>query len=502
MKVVAFRLLLLLTLCCSGALGQGFTPTGSMNLARTEHRAVLLPSGLVLVTGGGTPGGYTNTAELYDPKTGTWRYTKSAMNVARAHHSATLLADGRVLVAGGGNSSGSLTSCEIFDPASESFVFTGSLSMARQGHQAAALTDGRVMAIAGGSSAAPCCAVASAEVYNPSTGTWAWTAPVPTFGPGTISPGYTNHAVTLLPDGKVFMTGGYDGYTLAVSSAVLRYDPAANTWQVLSPMNSPRNQHTATTLLDGKVLIVAGRLPSSLASFTSTEIYDPAALPNGISTPGAPLAGVGRANHAATLLGDGRVLVTGGAEYVGSGCCYIGNSSAQLFAPAAGTWTEVGPMTSARAFHTATRLPSGAVLIAGGFSQDLGWGNTTVLSSAELWGASITVAIDIKPGSYPNTINLGSGGTVPVAIFSTASFDARTVDPLSVTLASAPVRLKGNGTPMSSAEDVNGDGNLDLVVHVTTQALQLSETDTEAILTGHTFDGKTIQGRDTIRVLP
>jgi parallel beta-helix repeat protein len=112
------------------------------------------------------------------------------------------------------------------------------------------------------------------------------------------------------------------------------------------------------------------------------------------------------------------------------------------------------------------------------------------------------VRIDIKPGSFPNSINLGSGGTVPVAIFSTATFDATTVDLSNVTLAGASVRLTGRGTPIASSEDVNGDGRLDLVVHVETTALLVSETDTEAILEGNTFDGTLIAGKDTVRVVP
>ena len=112
------------------------------------------------------------------------------------------------------------------------------------------------------------------------------------------------------------------------------------------------------------------------------------------------------------------------------------------------------------------------------------------------------VAIDIKPGSFPNSINLGSGGNVPVAIFSTPEFDATTMDPTSVTLASAPVKLKGKGTPIFSFEDVNVDGLLDLVVHVQTDALQLSDTDTEAVVEGQTSDGTTIRGVDTIRIVP
>jgi hypothetical protein len=111
------------------------------------------------------------------------------------------------------------------------------------------------------------------------------------------------------------------------------------------------------------------------------------------------------------------------------------------------------------------------------------------------------VQIDIKPGSFPNSINLGSNGTVPVAIISTPSFDATTVNPLGVTLAGSQVQLKGKGTPMYSFEDINGDGLADLVVHVTTEALQLSPTDAMAVLTGSTFGGVPITGSDSVRIV-
>ena len=115
---------------------------------------------------------------------------------------------------------------------------------------------------------------------------------------------------------------------------------------------------------------------------------------------------------------------------------------------------------------------------------------------------STPVTIDIKPGSDPNSINLGSGGTVPVAIFSTETFDATTVDPMTVTLASASVKLRGQGTPAASSVDVNGDGLLDLVVHVSTKALELSSGDTEATLQGITYDGENIEGTDFVRIVP
>jgi hypothetical protein len=111
------------------------------------------------------------------------------------------------------------------------------------------------------------------------------------------------------------------------------------------------------------------------------------------------------------------------------------------------------------------------------------------------------VEIDIKPGSSQNSINLRARGTLPVAILSTPSFNAATVDPLTVTLAGAPARLKGDGKPMASLEDVSGDGLADLVVHVSTGALQLSETDEEATLEGQTFSGGAIRGTDSIRIV-
>jgi hypothetical protein len=114
----------------------------------------------------------------------------------------------------------------------------------------------------------------------------------------------------------------------------------------------------------------------------------------------------------------------------------------------------------------------------------------------------IHVVIDIKPGSFPNSINLGSTGAVPVAILSDANFDATQVDPATVTLANASIGLKGNGSFMASFEDANSDGLLDLVVHVSASALQLTAGDTQAALAGRTFEGRQINGSDSVRVVP
>lgn len=114
----------------------------------------------------------------------------------------------------------------------------------------------------------------------------------------------------------------------------------------------------------------------------------------------------------------------------------------------------------------------------------------------------LDIAIDIKPGSYPNSINLRSNGSVPVAILSSISFDATTIDPTSVTLAGGSVRLKDKkGTPMAYIDDINADGYSDLVVHVETEALTLSEEDVIAELLGKTYSEVQIRGVDSVRIV-
>lgn len=122
------------------------------------------------------------------------------------------------------------------------------------------------------------------------------------------------------------------------------------------------------------------------------------------------------------------------------------------------------------------------------------------------FGQSVTtVAIDIKPGGASNPINLRSRGTIPVAILSTESFDASTVDLGTVTLAGAGVALKKNGAPQASLEDVNGDGRPDLVVHVDTAALDIEalkgyQTGT-LTLEGRTYSGESIRGSDSVKIV-
>jgi hypothetical protein len=112
------------------------------------------------------------------------------------------------------------------------------------------------------------------------------------------------------------------------------------------------------------------------------------------------------------------------------------------------------------------------------------------------------VEIDIKPGSYPNGINLGSDGVIPVAILSTPTFDASTVDPSTVALAGAAVNIAGKSDKyQASLEDFDGDGDLDLMLKIVNE-LDLQEGDAIAGLEGQTYDGMKVQGQDSVRVVP
>lgn len=120
-------------------------------------------------------------------------------------------------------------------------------------------------------------------------------------------------------------------------------------------------------------------------------------------------------------------------------------------------------------------------------------------SSAPTTGQQVT--IDIRPGSAKNSVNL-SGRVVPVAIHTTPSFDASSVDPLTVTLAGASVRMRGNGDPSSTLADVDGDGDRDLLLHIEVRDMTLAAGDVEATLHGLTLSGDPFEGTDIIRIVP
>jgi N-acetylneuraminic acid mutarotase len=160
-----------------------------------------LPNGKVLVVGGGVVGGdkESNSAELYDPATGTWSFT-GTLNIACEGHTATLLPNGKVLVVGGYGNNGALNSAELYDPATGIWTLTDNLRVARSEHTATLLQSGKVLVLGGWREWD---VWVDAELYDPATGTWSVTGS-PIFGTG-YGTGYT---ATLLPNGKVLVAGG------------------------------------------------------------------------------------------------------------------------------------------------------------------------------------------------------------------------------------------------------------------------------------------------------
>lgn len=341
-------------------------PLGSLHTARYSHTATLLNSGKVLVAGGAN-GSALASAELYDPATGTWTTTGS-LNFARYSHTATLLANGQVLVVGGTDGSNPLVTAELYDPTTGSWTVTGSLNDSRYVHTATILPNGQVL-VAGGIDqyGFP---FSVTELYNPATGNWTVT--------GSLVTGRANHTATLLPNGQVLVAGG------AGTSTEL-YNPSTGLWTATGFLVTARSSQTATLLPNGQVL-VAGGIDDSSNVLASAELYNPS---TGFWTATGSL-NVARYVPTATILPNGQVLLAGGGDNASDSTSTL--ASVEIYNPAQGTWTLSTSLTTMRSYATATVLPTGQVLVAGGQNS------SGAVASGELY--------DLGQGAFSATGNL------------------------------------------------------------------------------------------------
>jgi N-acetylneuraminic acid mutarotase len=335
---------------------ESWTSMGDLAEPRKWHAATLLPDGRVLVAGGFNASSDRDleSTEIFDPVSDTWTLASETLNQGRSWHTATLLADGRVVVAGGGGAGlwNTLFTFEILAPPITLGLPAETLNQARADHTATLLPDGRVL-IAGGRDPATGW-IPSVEIFDPATETWELTTE-------TLNQARAGHTATLLPDGRVLVAGGYNPVRL---KSVEIFDPATETWNLTTEtLNQARTGHTATVLPDGRVLVVGGfGEPNTLES---VEIFDPATETWNSTT----ALNQARADHTATLLPDGRVLVVGGRGTPSD----IILESVELFDPVTETWNlTTEPLIRARAWHTATLLVDGRVLIAGGRGSGTG----------------------------------------------------------------------------------------------------------------------------------
>ncbi len=294
----------------------------SMSTARVLHSAVRLNDGRVLVIGGADQNANTlSSCEIYDPATNSFSGTGS-MGTPRVLHGAALMADGRVMVAGGTDTlssnvtdvvTGTLNSAEIYNPATGSWSGTASIGGRRLAPALSLLPNGQVM-VSGGVQIGfffgiPVSAVSTTNVQRWSNGGWS-------SGPN-MAQGRAGHQYNQvrLNDGRILMTGGVNVPSLlgATNAAPINgaelYNPASNSWQTVN-MPVSRALHSATVLADGRVAVCGGAqgLLTAPVSIADVHLFNPASN----SWSGAPSLDGPRASHVASLLPDGTLALFGG----------------------------------------------------------------------------------------------------------------------------------------------------------------------------------------------
>ncbi len=285
---------------------------GSMNSKRERFASVLLANGNVLAIGGKTSDAITTTAscEIYNASNDTWSYTDS-MAYPRYEHDAVMLQDGRVLVAGGFLGAGN--TAELYDPGTGTWSAAANMNYTYgKGFEMAVLQDGRVLACGG--DAIPAGNVA--EMYDPVANTW-------TILP-TMNEERSGHEMVVMNDGRVLIFGGDPAF----SSTTEIYDPVANTFTYTGDTDYDHGYCPGRLLTDGRVLTFGIGNLFSPGDTKVIEVYDPAtgtwsSPPS--SGYGSGVYAMARLQTGQILIISGNVQTGGGAQNF---CWLIGGVSA------------------------------------------------------------------------------------------------------------------------------------------------------------------------------
>ena len=349
-------------------LNNSIVPVGPLTTGRSQHTATALADGKILVAGGqaSSPTGLsvTATAEIYDPNTQTFTPVRGAMSCpgtpgcmtqARWGHTATLLPDGRVLIAGGAAalSGESTNTAEIYDPATQTFNSTGSMATTRVFHAAAWIPSLNKVLISGGYvDPFPQGALDSSEYFDPSTGQ---------FSPGPSVPVALGYPVAVSTGACTFcLIGGVDFSERPLNSFSI-FSAQTAVWSAAGALNISRFQSTATPVGNSGLLVAGGSTEdteghshvSATAEINalSSNAWQGWKFANNASTcPGALGCMVtARASHTASGLPDGQILLAGGQDDAGNGL-----ATTEIYDPQSQKFTLGPAMTLPRFSHSAT----------------------------------------------------------------------------------------------------------------------------------------------------
>ena len=420
---------------------------------------------MVLFSGGLGTSGAATTSELYNPTTQSFQIS-GALNTARIDHTATLLTTGMVLITGGldANSNAVLQSAELYNPLTGEFTPTGSLISARAFHTATLLSNGMVL-ITGGDANSN--ALASTELYNPTTGSFT--------SSGSMASARYLHTATLLQDGTVLLAGGVpvNNSTTPIAACEI-YTPATGTVSQTANLNHRRADHTATQLPDGTVLMIGGYEGASTLN-TVAELYTPSTQ---TFTNTSQLAQA-RYLHTATLLAGNQILVTGGQ----TGTQYSSvTASSELFT----TPMEGGYLSPKFVVLGVAYAPPGAGSSVT-YSDTSLLATTTTLDDVFTNSTSIAVTNTIGLGLGIGPVNASTTGTAVVTGTYAYTKDSTTAETIQ---RSTQVTLEVNG-PASSAVGVDHDYDIVSVWFNPVANITIAPSAQSSVMwTGYSFDDR------------